>query len=656
MKVLIILLFVVSSLPVLSFEFKSNLDHSEHNQLIQSYFQDVKNLLPQTIKTNISQVIEVRFEDLDSKRQGMKGLVKKKILQKKKNISLIRLDLSILEMLKSPTSLVKSAHKTNQALANAVLLHEVMHLYDYQNLFLGAEKEMNDTCIDQKKSKSLSRKEKRTCRRLKRKKYTLSDSRLFSNLAGWNALGLVKKKNKQHNRNYLRTPDRYELTNRQEFLGVNFEFFILDPEYKCRRPNLYSYLSKSLNVEPHSEYNCQTSTRVLMTSEALQGKEAAVIDLDPKRVYEVHYLFAGKGKAIMSRWGHAMIRIILCAPERTVVDQECLKDVAYHVVLSFRANITGTSMSYAKGMNGTYDSLMFLLPLKDVVKEYTQGEFRDVFSVPLKLDSDQKEQMMFTILSQYWAYRGAYYFASNNCANETLKMIRLGFKDDLHIQAMTVITPNQIFNRLESMNLGDMSVLEDRQKAISKGYLFEAAHKKLEQSYLRLVESGAKIDYKNYEEFLQNSTASDREVILHHLQASQKSVDKRKRLASLFKIESFLFEKKQLELVSLLAKFINEQKRDNSLDPKIERYLKDYQQLQNSLLAENIISTGYGIPLREEIDQTLETSTEGAKDQIASVSDTLIQWAQQSHREELEEIGKIQQNKIKIFETLQSSF
>jgi len=655
MNLIVMITALISFSSVYGFELVSTQIEKAQIKLVDDYFQVVNNLLPEIVKRDLPKTVDVRFNDLDSKVKGMKGLVKKKIFQRKSKIKVIHLDHSILEMLKNPKNENKSAHQSNEKQAVAVLLHELIHLYDYQNIFLEKEKEMAKSCRDERKAKSLSRKEKRTCRRLKKKKFTMSDSRLFSNLAGWNALGLLKKKNKQHNRNYLRSPDRYEFTNRQEFLGVNFEFFILDPEYKCRRPNLYSYFSESFETKPHDSYRCETSTKVLMTSEALQGKEAAVIDLDPKKVYQVHYLFAGKGKAIMSRWGHAMIRIIMCAPHREVVDENCLKDIAYHLVLSFRANITGTSMSYAKGMNGSYDSLMFLLPMKDVVKEYTQGEFRDVFSVPLRLDTKQKSQMMKTILSQYWAYRGAYYFASNNCANETLKMIRLGFKDDLHIQAMTVITPNQIFDNLEKMGLGDMSVLEDRKLAVKKGYLFEAAHKKLEKAFERIVSSGAKVNFINYEKFLEESSASQRADILNHLSRMEKSVDKRKALASAFKIENFLFERKQLELVGLLANFINEQKRNNTLDPAIGKYLEEYAELQNSLLPENIISSGYGIPLKSEINDRFEHSTKGATEQIMSVGDTLIEWAKESHNDQLEELKSIQENKLRSLKELQAN-
>jgi hypothetical protein len=234
-------------------------------------------------------------------------------------------------------------------------------------------------------------------------------------------------------------------------------------------------------------------------------------------------------------------------------------------------------------------------------------------------------------------------------------MIRLGFKDDLHIQAMTVITPNQIFDNLEKMGLGDMSVLEDRKLAVKKGYLFEAAHKKLEKAFERIVSSGAKVNFINYEKFLEESSASQRADILNHLSRMEKSVDKRKALASAFKIENFLFERKQLELVGLLANFINEQKRNNTLDPAIGKYLEEYAELQNSLLPENIISSGYGIPLKSEINDRFEHSTKGATEQIMSVGDTLIEWAKESHNDQLEELKSIQENKLRSLKELQAN-
>ena len=43
---------------------------------------------------------------------------------------------------------------------------------------------------------------------------------------------------------------------------------------------------------------------------------ASLLQLDPARVYAVDYLLAEGNEAMMSRWGHSMLRVVVCAPGR----------------------------------------------------------------------------------------------------------------------------------------------------------------------------------------------------------------------------------------------------------------------------------------------------------------------------------------------------
>ena len=41
-----------------------------------------------------------------------------------------------------------------------------------------------------------------------------------------------------------------------------------------------------------------------------------LLQLDPDRVYAVEYLLAEGNERPMSRWGHGMLRLVICAPGR----------------------------------------------------------------------------------------------------------------------------------------------------------------------------------------------------------------------------------------------------------------------------------------------------------------------------------------------------
>src|SRR5690606_10333420 len=75
------------------------------------------------------------------------------------------------------------------------------------------------------------------------------DPRLLD-LAGWQVgpmrFGLRLRRNAFADR----SPDRYELESPAEFVAVNLEHFLLDPDYACRRPALHRYFAAHFRSAP----------------------------------------------------------------------------------------------------------------------------------------------------------------------------------------------------------------------------------------------------------------------------------------------------------------------------------------------------------------------------------------------------------------------
>ena len=84
----------------------------------------------------------------------------------------------------------------------------------------------------------------------------------------------------------------------------------------------------------------------------------------------------------MSRWGHSMLRLVICAPGRAR-GPDCRLDLQYHRVLSFRAFVGDVQISSWRGLTGSYPSRLFVLPLEQVIEEYTKVELRGLQSIPL---------------------------------------------------------------------------------------------------------------------------------------------------------------------------------------------------------------------------------------------------------------------------------
>lgn len=295
------------------------------------------------------------------------------------------------------------------------------------------------------------------------------DPRLLD-LAGWQVspmrLGLRSSTNAFSDR----SPDRYELTSPAEFFAVNLEYFFLDPSYACRRPALYRYFAAHFgNVS--TEASCAPNFVALQVGTADESVPP-VLQIDPSRVYAVEYLLAEANERPLSRWGHSMLRLVICAPGRAL-GPDCRFDLQYHQVLSFRAFVGDVQISSWRGLTGSYPSRLYVLPLEQVIDEYTKVELRGLQSIPLQLDRAEIADLVERAMRLHWSYDGRYYFLSNNCAVETFKLLHDGVPR-LAGAHLASITPTALLRRLERAGIADPSVLADREEALRLGYRFDA--------------------------------------------------------------------------------------------------------------------------------------------------------------------------------------
>lgn len=249
-----------------------------------------------------------------------------------------------------------------------------------------------------------------------------SQSMRWRDLAGWQRKPwhLGRGGNDFHDR----SPDVYELTNAAEYLAVNAEHFVLDGEFACRRPALAQWYQTHFGTPPSLPQPQCSTTLPLLQAESEEGA-ASLLQLDPARVYAVDYLFAEGSAQPMSRWGHSMLRLVICKPGRTP-GPDCRLDLEFHRVLSFRAFVGDVQISNWRGLTGGYPSRLFVLPLQQVVDEYTKVELRGLQSLPLQLDRGEIASLLERTAQVHWSYDGRYYFVSNNCAVETAKLLQAG--------------------------------------------------------------------------------------------------------------------------------------------------------------------------------------------------------------------------------------
>ncbi|WP_439449543.1 DUF7844 domain-containing protein [Stenotrophomonas sp. ATs4] len=277
-----------------------------------------------------------------------------------------------------------------------------------------------------------------------------------------------------------RSPDAYELKDPAEYLAVNAEHFVLDSEFACRRPALAQWYRAHFGTPPSLPQPQCATTLPLLQAESEEGA-ASLLQLDPSRVYAVDYLFAEGSAQPMSRWGHSMLRLVICRPGRAP-GPDCRLDLEYHRVLSFRAFVGDVQISNWRGLTGGYPSRLFVLPLQQVVDEYTKVELRGLQSLPLQLEPDDISSLLERTAQVHWSYDGRYYFVSNNCAVETAKLLQAGVPR-LGQAGLAQLSPRGLKRRLARLHVLDEQVLTDRNAAQAQGYYFASARDHYQQLF-----------------------------------------------------------------------------------------------------------------------------------------------------------------------------
>lgn len=351
----------------------------------------------------------------------------------------------------------------------ATVLHELTHIYDRARLWPAAERTLIQRCTRRSNSAGLIGIPDE-CRGQTERRFTLSDDPRLLDLAGWQQYVGRRGEREQHNRQVARSPDLYEISSPKEFVAVNMEYFLLDPSYACRRPALYRYYKERFGWAPAAKDTCSNTFAFLNAGNDFAKQPLGQVD--PERVYAVDYLLAEANQNWVSRWGHSMLRLVICAPGRPR-GPDCRLDLDQHLVLSYRAFVGDVQLSSWDGLVGKYPSRLFVLPLAQVIDEYTKTELRSLASVPLNLSRTEIEEVVEHAAEMHWSYDGNYFFLSNNCAVESLKLLRSG-SNNKQLVGLDSIMPNGLLEVLKGRGLADTSVLDNPKEALRLGYRFDS--------------------------------------------------------------------------------------------------------------------------------------------------------------------------------------
>ncbi|WP_247839415.1 DUF4105 domain-containing protein [Pseudomonas sp. MWU12-3103b] len=491
----------------------------------------------------------------------------------------------------------------------ATVLHELTHIYDRARLWPAAERTLIQRCTRRSNSAGLVGIPDE-CRGQTERRFTLSDDPRLLDLAGWQQYVGRRGEREQHNRQVARSPDLYEISSPKEFVAVNMEYFLLDPSYACRRPALYRYYKARFGWAPPAKDTCSNTFAFLNAGNDFAKQPLGQVD--PERVYAVDYLLAEANQNWVSRWGHSMLRLVICAPGRPR-GPDCRLDLDQHLVLSYRAFVGDVQLSSWDGLVGKYPSRLFVLPLAQVIDEYTKTELRSLASVPLNLSRDEIEGVVEHAAEMHWSYDGNYFFLSNNCAVEGLKLLRSG-SNNKQLVGLDSIMPNGLLEVMKGRGLADTSVLDNPKEALRLGYRFDSFRDRY-QAMFDVLKKQLPIKQTSVEDWLSLSAEERRQWFeLADLRTS----------AALLLLEQASY-RRQLLLAQdeVKQRYLGARELENGGMDKANATLQEI--LANSGFlsrpAELLDSRGYGLPQPSEFKRLQDESAQRQKQLLALSGD-----------------------------------
>lgn len=458
-------------------------------QASQALLDEAMQALPPQFIQQLDRRIDVGWtDDMPANAYGQASLV-----------SELDLNRNLLDSLTDGSAASKKTYRPHGTVRRemlATVLHELMHIYDRSRLWTATERTLIQRCTRRNSSAGLVGMPDE-CRGQNDRRFTLSDDPRLLDLAGWQQYVGRRGEREQHNRQIARSPDIYETSSPKEFVAVNMEYFLLDPSYACRRPALYRYYQEHFGWAPAAKETCAKSFAFLNAGNDFARQPLGQVD--PERVYAVDYLLAEANQNWVSRWGHSMLRLVICAPGRPR-GPDCRLDLDQHLVLSYRAFVGDVQLSSWDGLVGKYPSRLFVLPLAQVIDEYTKTELRSLASIPLTLSRKEIEEVVEHAAEMHWSYDGNYFFLSNNCAVEGLKLLRSG-TNNKQLVGLDSIMPNGLLEVLKGRGLADTSVLDDPREALRLGYRFDSFRDRY-QAMFEVLKKHLPIKQENVEDWL----------------------------------------------------------------------------------------------------------------------------------------------------------
>ncbi|NTV51023.1 MAG: DUF4105 domain-containing protein [Geobacteraceae bacterium] len=287
---------------------------------------------------------------------------------------------------------------------------------------------------------------------------------------------------------------------------------------------------------------------------------AKTVWLDPKRVSAIHLLFASKSSSMASRFGHIALRLVVCPAGKTT-PAVCDANLFEHVVLGFRAHIDELSLDTLKALNGEYKAYLFANHFMDVYEEYAIGEFREVYSLPLRLDDAQRDLMVRELADIHWSYSGTYSFFTRNCATMTQDALRISWPQ-FATGGRTkerYLRPDSLFEAVKNSALAESEKLASLDAAEREGYFFSSTRQFYERALAEVRTAMKSPSFSDIDSYLQIHPLKRRQQRSEDIAFSARlAADKHLREAQIM-LEEYAVLRSERMMMIAGAKYFEEQ-------------------------------------------------------------------------------------------------
>lgn len=298
-----------------------------------------------------------------------------------------------------------------------------------------------------------------------------------------------------------------ELVGREEESDKDVYFreraaFLNNRDYACRHPLYANYFQQRENGVLADKV-CSQKVPLMLSSGLEVG---SIVWLNPDRVHAVHLLFAGKGEAMMSRFGHIAFRLIVC-PEEDRSAEACESNLYEHLVLGYMAHVDTFSISPLKGFFGGYRAHLVAGKFMDAYEQYAIGEFRDIYSLPLEMDKDDIRFFVRALSEVHWSYSGEYRFITRNCSTMAQRLLAAAWTAGGESEALDRVRwrPDKFFKVVRQSSLANSMVIENKNEAEKAGFYFPSTLPAYEMALAMVADAREGESFDSIDDYVRQS-------------------------------------------------------------------------------------------------------------------------------------------------------